>query len=152
MSKHELHVDAALQADANEARKRLEHLLTGGPHQIWMRLPLHDFGVPGDLTLEKNIVANATIERDPLNINDDIHITFWAATASNAFPTFSGVIDVYPGDSGSILELRGSYETPFATAGDLFDSTIGNLIAQRCAKALLEDLAEKVRFDGAPAL
>jgi len=144
MSRHILDVEFALAADSVAARASLERFLLSGPHELSIRLRLDDFGLPGELSLEKEIVMTARLERDRQNINDDLCVSFWGATAPQMFPTFTGVLDVYPDDGGSVLELRGSYDSPLGAAGDFFDAAIGHLIAQRSARALLEEIGERV--------
>lgn len=145
MSHHMLEVATAVPLDTLQARTGLERLLADGPHELSMRLPLRDFGFPADLSLETEIVIATRLERDSLNLNEDLHVMFWAASAPQIFPTFSGVLDVFPDPNGSIFQLRGTYEAPFGEPGRLFDTAIGHLIAQRSAKVLLEELGERVR-------
>lgn len=133
-----------LREDAATARQRLTALLTGPHEPFALRVSLSDFGIPGNLKLEKEIVVTATMERDDLNLNDVLRVRFEATDSGGLYPSFSGTLDVNAEDSGSVLQLSGTYDPPGGAAGRAFDATVGYLIAQRSMASFLEDLAAQL--------
>jgi hypothetical protein len=116
-----------------------------GQIEIPLRVPLDDFGLPGDLSLERNVIASVEKRRDAENLNDEFGIE-WGPSQGHVYPTFHGriIACAQVGEEPPYLELDGTYEPPLGATGEAFDATIGHLIAQRTAQAFIADVADGV--------
>lgn len=112
-----------------------------------IHLPLREFAIPGDLLLDKEIVVHTHVVRDEDNLNDEMFVEFKAATQTSLYPSFRGVLDVYPADYGTeaVLEITGTYTPPLGLLGLAIDSTVGYLIAQRSMNDFLQQIAHEIR-------
>lgn len=137
----DIKVSAATTGRCAEIKDRLSAYLRM-PRLVNLRISLGDFALPGDLAIEKSAVVLARTVRDDANLNDDLAVEFSPSAAPGWFPTFRGVLDVFPGekDGESIVELTGSYDPPFGAAGEAFDAALGHLIAQRSIASLLQQI------------
>ena len=136
----------ALPGEATRLRQRLETEFLHADKIFTIQVPLKDFGIPGDLNLGKEIVVNARLGRDDLGLNDQFHVEFKATRATALFPTFRGILDIFPDElqGGSILEVIGQYQPPLGMMGLAIDTTIGYLIAQRSATSFLSEVAQAI--------
>ena len=113
-----------------------------GGARIRLRLPLDDFGIPGQLELSRAVIVHVQRQRDEQNLNDEYGIR-WEPEGAGPFPEFSGHLTIWSEDDPerSFLEIEGTYEPPVGPViGEAFDAAIGHLISMRTAKALLEDV------------
>lgn len=140
----QLHSRTYLREDAATARRRLVDILTKPHEPFVLRVALADFGIPGNLKLEKEIVVTARLQRDETGLNDVLAVAFQATDSAGMYPSFSGTLDVNAEESGSVLDLSGAYDPPGGAPGRAFDATIGYLIAQRSMSSFLDDLAQKI--------
>lgn len=142
-----LRASVRIPGDALALRQRLEAEFLNRNKSFRIHIALKDFAIPGDLVLEKEILLHARLVRDELNLNNDLQVEFRASTVTNLFPTFRGVLDVYPAEyeSESILEVVGSYEPPLGMIGLAIDTTFGYLIAERSIKDFLRDIAGELK-------
>lgn len=140
----QLHSQTFLREDAVTAKRRLLEVLANPDEPFALRVSLADFGIPGNLKLEKEIVVTTHLQRDEANLNDVITIRFEASDSAGLYPSFSGILDVIADEAGSVLDLAGRYDPPGGGAGRAFDATIGYLIAQRSMSSFLDDLAQKI--------
>jgi len=141
--------DVPLPADVTQQRILAYFDTRRGPDGVItmpLRVGVREFGIPDDLALERAVSVRAAKRRDPDNLNDEIGISWEPIDGLQAFPRFSGSIVVWSEESPErcYVELRGSYEPPFGTAGELFDAALGQLIAQRTAHELLRELRSAV--------
>lgn len=143
----QLHSQTYLREDPATAKRRLLDILANPHEPFALRVSLADFGIPGNLKLEKEIVVTANLQRDDANLNDVLAVRFEASDSAGIYPSFSGILDVNAGEPGSVLDLVGTYDPPGGAAGRAFDATIGYLIAQRSMSSFLDDLAQKISSD-----
>jgi len=100
-----------------------------------------------DLALAHEVVARFRRGRDAENLNDTFYVD-WAPSGEGPYPTFSGVMNVYPESDPreSRLEIDGNYEAPGGIVGRLFDALVG----RRMARVSLADLVERIAIDLTP--
>lgn len=110
--------------------------------EIPLQVMLADFGVPGGVSISRTVTVHIARQRDAQNLNDEIAIR-WDPGEGQPFPSLHGTLTVW-GESrkNAYIELRGTYEPPLGTAGQIFDDAVGHLIAKRTARQFLLTLAE----------
>lgn len=140
----QLHSQTFLREDAATAKRRLIDVLSDPHEPFALRVSLADFGIPGNLKLEKEIVVTTQFQRDEANLNDVLAVRFEASDSTGIYPSFTGILDVNADESGSLLDIVGTYDPPGGAAGRAFDATIGYLIAQRSMASFLDDLAQRI--------
>lgn len=139
-----LNVTTAVSGDCQEIRRRLFAEYADTKRVTTLRLPLSEFAIPGNLTLEKDIELCAWVTRDAENINEELRVDFRAASGERLFPALHGTLDVYPDDAATIIELKAQYEPPLGMLGLAIDTTVGYLIAERCMSQFLRDIATQL--------
>lgn len=113
-----------------------------GSIEVPLVVTLADFGIPGDMNLERTVQVHVVKRRDALNINDEIALR-WDPGAGQPFPAFDGTLTLWSeSPEKTFVELRGSYEPPLGGAGKIFDEALGRAIARRTARQFLLTLAE----------
>lgn len=118
------------------------HRTADGDIEIPLSVPLGEFGVPGNLLLERTVNVHVAKRRDAQNLNDEIAMR-WDPGSDEPFPSFSGTLVVWSENAATtFVELRGTYEPPLGVAGKLFDDALGHVLAKRTAHQFLLTLAE----------
>ena len=142
----ELRASIGISGDPATIRATLLREFIGTDKACNIHVSLKDFAIPGDVVIEKGILVYAHVVRDEENLNNDVMVEFKAATETELFPTFRGVLDVYAAEYGSesVLEIVGAYEAPLGMLGLAIDSTIGYVIAQRSMTDFLSTVAERL--------
>jgi len=145
--KRRLRDTISLECPVPEADSRIAAFLDGhrdrdGITRFALRVPLDGIGPLHGLALEREVRVDAHRDRDDQNLNDLVRIS-WKPDGDLAFPAFEGTLVTWSADDPmrSFVELDGWYEPPFGDAGELFDEAVGHAIAQRTARALLDDMA-----------
>jgi hypothetical protein len=146
--KRRLRDTLSLDCPVPEADSRIAAYLAGhrdrdGVTRFDLKVPLDGIAPVQGLALEKEVRVDARRDKDDQNLNDLVRIA-WKAD-DGAFPAFEGTLVTFgaEGDPAhSFVELDGWYEPPFGDAGEIFDETVGHSIAERTARALLDDIAE----------
>ncbi|MGP6157282.1 MAG: hypothetical protein ACLPYS_07205 [Vulcanimicrobiaceae bacterium] len=135
-----------------EVEAYLEHFLYGlvasdGTLVLELRAPASALGLPGQLALEKRVVAKLTYDRDADELNRIVSLS-WTPEGSGPFPSFSGTVvaDAAVDTEGSVVSIAGRYAPPGGMAGDVFDALVG----RRIARATIRELLERIR-DGIEA-
>ncbi|MBV8490657.1 MAG: hypothetical protein JO199_09020 [Candidatus Eremiobacteraeota bacterium] len=116
-----------------------------GTTRLPLRIRIDDKGPLAGLALEHDVNVNAAIGKDDQHLNDVVRIR-WAPSGGGAFPEFEGTIVAWAEQDPNVtlLELQGTYQPPGGTGGEIFDETLGRTIAQRTARALLDDVARSI--------
>ena len=146
-----LNVTTTVPGDCQEIRRRLFAEYADTKRVTTLRLALADFAIPGNLRLEKDIKLRAWVTRDAENINEELRVEFRAASDERLFPALHGTLDVYPDDAATIIELKAQYQPPLGMLGLAIDTTVGYLIAERCASQFLQDIATQLITTSATA-
>lgn len=67
----------------------------------------------------------------------------WRATGAEAlFPSLDGDLTVLPGDQGTVLHLRATYQPPFGSLGSLMDRTVLARVARATVAEWVDRMAE----------
>jgi hypothetical protein len=112
---------------------------------IPLHVSLHDFGLPVDLAIARDVEVHVQRGRDAQGLNDEMAIA-WKPTDDGPYPAFTGRLITWSegNPNESLVELRGTYEPPLGAAGKAFDDAIGHAIAKRTAHELLLELTTSV--------
>ncbi|HTX59104.1 MAG TPA: hypothetical protein VMH02_05450 [Verrucomicrobiae bacterium] len=146
--RHRLHCTVPFAGTAAQADARIERYLAArrdshGVTRVELRVPLEGVAPVRGLALEHCVRVDACRGRDDQNLNDVIRMA-WAPEGGGPFPRFEGTLVTFARSDEpdtSEIELDGWYEPPLGDAGELFEETVGHAIAERTARALLEEVA-----------
>ena len=121
-----------------------------GTTHLTLRVPMDPVAGFAGLALEHGVRVRARRDRDDQNLNDLIRIA-WEPEGDGPYPKFEGTLVTWAehDPARTFLELDGTYEPPMSAAGEAFDATVGHAIAQRTARALLQDLGRAISEDSA---
>lgn len=105
-----------------------------------LSVPFEDLHLPKVGALQRAVVItvgepthNGALTRIPLS---------WRVPGSNAFPVFSGRIEVQPLATYLIeLQLSGYYRAPYGLLGALFDELFGRKIAEATIWHVMDDIS-----------
>ncbi|MGB6517583.1 MAG: hypothetical protein WBE79_03650 [Candidatus Cybelea sp.] len=118
----------SLEAPDGVARLRLS---------VPIRMPVKQYGVSIDreVRIEARPVRNPALDAEIMEIS-------WVPEGTAIFPRFDGKLFLtgFGNAEVSYVELDGYYTPPFGAAGQVFDATIGQRIAQTTAREFLADL------------
>jgi len=111
----------------------------GNKATLELRIPGDLVGVPGGVTIGRDVTATFAPVGDELNREEQRLSVRWAPKHGGPFPVFAGALKLsaQPG-SHCMLTLEGDYEPPLGLAGDMFDAALGRRIAQATARELLD--------------
>ncbi|MGB8908445.1 MAG: hypothetical protein WCC84_06820 [Candidatus Cybelea sp.] len=118
----------SLEASDGVARLRL---------RVPMRAPTKQFG----LSIDREVRIEARPVRNP-GYDAEVMEISWVPEGNAIFPRFDGKLFLtgFGNAATSYVELDGYYTPPFGAAGQIFDATIGQRIAQATAREFLADL------------
>ncbi len=125
---------SSLEASDGVARLRL---------RVPMRLPAKQYG----LSIDREVRIEVRPVRNPGHDAEVMDIS-WAPEGTAIFPRFEGRLFVtgFGNAAMSYVELDGYYTPPFGAAGQIFDATIGQRIAQTTAREFLADLKAAIEL------
>ena len=105
--------------------------------RVPMRLPAKQYG----LSIDREVRIEARPVRNPGH-NAEVMEISWEPEGTAIFPRFDGRLFLtgFGNAALSYVELDGYYTPPFGAAGQVFDATIGQRIAQATAREFLADL------------
>lgn len=126
---------------------RLPSSERGQGRDLRLRVPLHVLGLPGELALDRDVVATFEPLADPKGLQHGVSIG-WTPAGDPSFPTFRGTLQIAAATpKSSVLALEGDYEPPLGALGKAFDAAIGRRIAESTADELLKTICEKIELD-----
>jgi len=115
----------------------------GAPASLSLRVKARDLGIPGEMSVARDVTAKLTPADDPTHLTKPL-VVQWSPTGGGPFPTFNGALTISEDeDYGScVLTLSGEYEPPLGAVGKGFDAVIGRHIAVATARRLLEEIRD----------
>ncbi len=113
------------------------------PGTLELKLPGDVLGVPGGVSIGREVVATYAPAGDELDRQQQQLSLHWSPKHGGAFPTFKGSLTLHAEPGGRcFLSLTGDYEPPFGPAGQVFDMALGHRIAQETARELLRRIKD----------
>lgn len=112
-----------------------------GIAHLALRVPLDGIAGFSGLSLQHGVRVRAWHDRDDQNLNDVIRVR-WEPEGGGPYPVFEGTLALW-GETDperTVIELDGTYQPPLGVAGETFDAALGHVLAQRTARALLDDI------------
>lgn len=110
----------------------------GNKATLELKVPGDVLGVPGGVTIGRDVTATFAPIGDELNREEQRMSIRWTPKGGGPFPAFAGVLGLSaePGRA-CLLVLEGDYNPPLGAAGDVFDAALGHRIAHATAHELL---------------
>ncbi len=147
MSTTRLRYHTTVAGRVADADARLESFFArardaNGIAHLALRVPLEGVAGFSGLSLQHGVRVRAWRDRDDQNLNDVTRIK-WEPEGGGPYPAFEGTLVTW-GETDPLrtfIELDGTYEPPLGVAGETFDAALGHVLAQRTARALLDDIA-----------
>ena len=119
----------------------------GQGRDLRLRVLLKALGLPGELALDRDVVATFEPLADPKGLQHGVTIG-WTPAGDRSFPTFRGTLRIAAATpKSSVVTLEGDYEPPLGAVGKAFDAAIGRQIAASTADELLKTICEKIELD-----
>ncbi|HME80745.1 MAG TPA: hypothetical protein VKF82_01565 [Candidatus Eremiobacteraceae bacterium] len=120
----------------------------GTPASLSLRVEARDLGLPGDMSVARDVTAKVNAVDDPTHLTTPLSVE-WSPAGGGPFPTFHGTLTISEDeDYGScVLTLSGEYEPPLGVVGKGFDAVIGRRIAVATARRLLEEIRDGIEAE-----
>lgn len=135
-----------VERSAKQAHAALERFFgslkaSDGVSRLRLRVPVGVLAKQYGISIDREVRIEARPVRDPSPDAEVMEIS-WVPEGTGIFPRFDGRLFITGfGDATmSYVELDGYYTPPFGAAGQIFDATIGQRIAQATAREFLADL------------